>query len=52
MNGAMSTFEKFVTGVVGIGVITALALHATDLSKLVASTGQASSQIMSTAEKG
>jgi hypothetical protein len=49
---AMSTFDKFITGIVGIGVITALALHGPDLAKLVASVGQASSQVMGTAEKG
>jgi len=48
----MNDVEKFVTGVIGIGVITALALHASDLSKLVAATGTASSGLMSTAEKG
>lgn len=52
MNNALSPVEKFITGVIGIGVITALALNAAGLSKVVASTGQAGSQLMSTAEKG
>ena len=48
----MSTFDKFVTGVAGIAIITALGLHSADLSKLTGSTGTAVSRLMSTAEKG
>jgi hypothetical protein len=48
----MDTFDKFVTGVIAIGLVTALALHASDLSGLVTSTGSAASGLMNTAEKG
>lgn len=48
----MNTFDKFVTGVVGIGIITALGLHAADLATLSKSVGGATSSLMSTAEKG
>lgn len=52
MNNPMSTVDKFITGVIGIGVITAFALHAGPLAQLVKATGTASSQVMGTAEKG
>lgn len=48
----MNEVDKFITGVVAIGIITAFALHATDMSKLVSSTGSAASGLMNTAEKG
>lgn len=48
----MGTFDKFVTGVIAVGMVTAFALHAKDLSGLVSSTGSAASGLMGTAEKG
>jgi hypothetical protein len=48
----MNQVDTFITGVVAIGLVTAFALHATDLSKLVTSTGTASSGLLGTAEKG
>lgn len=48
----MNEVDKFITGIVAIGVITAFALHASDLSKLVSATGTATSGLMGTAEKG
>ena len=48
----MGDVEKFITGVVAIGLVTAFALHASDLSGLVKSTGGAAQGLMATAEKG
>jgi hypothetical protein len=48
----MKTVDMFITGVVGIGIVTAFALHAADLSKLVSSSGTAASGLINTAEKG
>jgi hypothetical protein len=48
----MSTFDKLVTGITAVAIITALGLHAADLAKLSSSAGTATSQLMSTAEKG
>ena len=48
----MSIAEKFVTGVIAIGLVTAFGLHATQLSKLATSTGTAGSGLLHTAEKG
>jgi hypothetical protein len=48
----MSLFDKAVTGLTAVAIITALALHAADLSKLTGSVGTATSQLMSTTEKG
>jgi hypothetical protein len=48
----MEDVEKFITGVIAIGLVTAFALHAADLSGLVTSTGKAASGLMGTAEKG
>ncbi len=48
----MSTVDKFITGVVAIGMVTAFALHATDMSKLVTATGGATQGLIGTAEKG
>jgi hypothetical protein len=48
----MNTFDKLVTGVTAVAIITALGLHAADLSKLSGSVGTATSQLMSTTEKG
>jgi hypothetical protein len=44
--------EKFMTGTIAIGVVTAFALNAKDLSGLVTATGGAASGLMGTAEKG
>ena len=48
----MNTLDKFITGVVAVGMVTAFALHAKDLSGLVSATGGAASGLMGTAEKG
>jgi len=48
----MSIAEKFITGVVAIGLVTAFGLHATQLSKLAQSGGQAGSGLLHTAERG
>jgi hypothetical protein len=48
----MNLVEQFITGVVAIGLVTAFALHATALSGLVGATGNASSGLLNTAEKG
>lgn len=48
----MSPVEKFVTGVVAIGLVTAFGLHAVQLSKLTGSVGNAGSGLIHTAEKG
>ena len=48
----MNTIEKFVTGVVAIGLVTALGLHAAQLSKLTQAGGQAGSGLIHTAEHG
>lgn len=48
----MNIAEKFVTGIVAIGLVTAFGLHATQLSTLATKTGSASSGLLNTAEKG
>jgi hypothetical protein len=48
----MDTLDKFITGVIAVGMVTAFALHAKDLSGLVSSSGSAASGLMNTAEKG
>ena len=48
----MSVAEKFITGVVAIGLVTAFGLHAVQLSKLASSTGTAGSGLIHTAERG
>jgi hypothetical protein len=48
----MDTIEKFITGVVAIGLITAIGLHAAGLAKFTQSAGQAGSGLIHTAEKG
>jgi hypothetical protein len=50
--GALSIAEKFVTGVVGIGLVTAFALHAASLTTLVDTGGTAAQNLLGTAEKG
>lgn len=48
----MNTVDKFVTGVVAIGLVTAFALHASSLSTLVKTTGSAGQGLIGTAETG
>ena len=48
----MDSVEKFITGVIAIGVVTAFALNAKELTGLVGATGGAASGLMGTAEKG
>jgi hypothetical protein len=48
----MNTLDKFITGVIGIGLVTAFALHATSLSTLVKTTGTAGQGLLGTAESG
>jgi len=48
----MDTVDKFITGIIAIGVVTAFALNAKELTGLVTSTGSAASGLMNTAEKG
>jgi hypothetical protein len=48
----MKTVDEFITGVVAIGIITAFALHASDLKGLVSAAGTAGSGLIGTAEKG
>lgn len=48
----MDTVDKFIAGVVAIGLVTAFGLHATQLSGLVKQTGSSSSQLLNTAEVG
>lgn len=52
MNGALNPLEKFITGVIAIGVVTAFAINGPGLAKVVGSAGTAGSQLMSTTEKG
>lgn len=48
----MKTADMFITGVVGIAIITALALHASSLSSLVKTGSSAASGLMSTVQRG
>jgi hypothetical protein len=48
----MNTFDKAITGLTVIGLITAFGLHASGLTSLVASAGSATKGLMSTVEKG
>jgi hypothetical protein len=45
-------FKTLVSGVVIIGLVTAVGLHASSLAKLPKPTGQAVSGVLGTAEKG
>lgn len=47
-----STFDKFVAGVVAIGLVTAIGLHASGLANVTKSAGSASSGLLNTAIKG
>lgn len=46
------TFKIIATGVVGIGLVAAFGLHASQLAQLPKPTGQALSNVFNTAEKG
>jgi len=48
----METVDKFVAGVIAIGIITAFGLHSSQLAPLVKQTGNSSSQLLNTAEVG
>lgn len=48
----MDPIEKFITGIVAIGLITAVGLHATQLSTLTKQVGSSGSGLLNTAEKG
>jgi hypothetical protein len=48
----MDAVDKFVAGIVAIGLVTAFGLHSTQLSGLVKQGGTSSSQLLNTAEKG
>lgn len=48
----MDPIEKFITGVVAIGLVTAIGLHAAQLSTLTKQVGSTGSGLMNTAEKG
>lgn len=46
------TFDLFITGVVAIGIVTALSMHASDLASFTSAASTATSGLMSTVEKG
>lgn len=48
----MEPVDKFVAGVVAIGIITAFGLHAVNLATLTKQVGTSSSQVLGTAETG
>jgi hypothetical protein len=48
----MDIFKTFVSGVVVIGLITAVGLHATGLAQVGSSAGNAGQGLLGTAEKG
>lgn len=48
----MSLFEKGVTGLVAIGLITAVGLHSAQLAQLATAGGKATSGLANTLEKG
>lgn len=48
----MDVFKTFVSGVVVIGLVTAVGLHASGLAKVGTSGGKAASGLLNTAEKG
>jgi hypothetical protein len=48
----MDILKTFVSGVVVIGLVTAIGLHATGLAKATSSAGTASSGLLNTAIKG
>lgn len=48
----MDIFKTFVSGVVVIGLVAAVGIHASGLSKVATSGGKAASGLLNTAEKG
>lgn len=48
----MDTVDKFVAGVIAIGLVTAFGLHAANLATLTKQVGTSSSGLLSTAETG
>jgi hypothetical protein len=48
----MDTFDKFITGVVAIAMVTAFALNAKGLTTLVSQVSTSSAGLIGTAEKG
>jgi hypothetical protein len=48
----MDTVDKFVAGVIAIGLVTAFGLHSTQLAGLTKQVGSSSSQVLNTAEVG
>lgn len=52
MNDGTAAFDRLVTGVVVIGLITALGLRAAKLAPLATQIGNAGSGLMNTVQKG
>jgi hypothetical protein len=52
MNDIGDTFRNFIAGVVGIGLIAAVGLHAAGLGNFVSSVGNAGSGLENTVIKG
>jgi hypothetical protein len=48
----MDIFKALVSGVVIIGLVTAVGLHGTGLAKVIKPAGQATSSVLGTAETG
>jgi hypothetical protein len=48
----VNTIEKFTAGVVAIGLVTAVGLHASGLAQATTSGGNAASKVLGTAEQG
>lgn len=44
--------KLFLTGIIGIGLVTAIGLHATGLAQFTSSAGKAGSGLLGTAERG
>jgi hypothetical protein len=50
--GSGGVFKTFIGGVVVIGLVTAVGLHATGLANVIGKTGTAGSGLLHTAESG
>jgi hypothetical protein len=48
----MDAVDKFIAGVVAIGLVTAFGLHSTQLATLTKQGGNSASQLLNTAEVG
>jgi hypothetical protein len=48
----METVDKFIAGVVAIGLVTAFGLHSAQLATLTKQAGTSGSQLLNTAETG